>query len=116
MPYSIIVAIILATFSIFNRVGCFQQPTYLTVTQKIAAMSKKSSAALSLSQNEVFDLVVEYLSTKGFSETAQTLKKEVSRKSPTASKERSAKHGSRLEDLLEKSYVTELASGDFLPR
>ena len=74
-----------------------------------------------LKEKEVFDLVVEYLSTKGFNETAQVLKKEVATKPQINNKTtfpsaaNSAK-GSRLEDLLEKSYVTELASGDFLPK
>ena len=70
-------------------------------------------SSIKVSQTEVFDLVVEYLATKGFSETANVLKKEVERK---ASSVAVVKKGTRLEDLLEKSYVTELASGDFLPR
>ena len=75
-----------------------------------------------LKDNEVFDLVVEYLSTKGFNETAQVLKREVTTKVvPNNNNNKNnvffanAK-GSRLEDLLEKSYVTELASGEFLPK
>ena len=78
--------------------------------------------AQKLKENEVFDLVVEYLSTKGFNETAQVLKREVTTKAPNTTNNKSsvsfvtAAKGSRLEDLLEKSYVTELASGDFLPR
>ena len=73
----------------------------MSTIQKIAA----------LTESDVFDLVIEFLTTKGFSETSQVLKKEVQR---NAFSER--KSGTRLEDLLEKSYVTELASGDFLPR
>lgn len=69
-----------------------------------------------VSQNEVFDLVVEYLNTKGFAETAQTLRQESKKKSSAAASSGLSKSGSTLEDLLEKSYVTELASGEFLPR
>lgn len=87
--------------------------------QRVATMSSgrgKISSALSMSQGEVFDLVLEYLSTKGFQETASTLKKEATKKPSAGKDQRSSKQGSRLEDLLEKSYVTELASGEFLPR
>ena len=72
-----------------------------------------------LSQNDVFELVLEYLANKGFSETEAVLKKEVSQVKSTASSSPSKKpisSGSRLEDLLEKSYVTELASGVFIPK
>lgn len=64
-----------------------------------------------LTESDVFELVIEFLNTKGFSETSQVLKKEVVKNS--SSRKTSA---TRLEDLLEKSYVTELASGDVIPR
>jgi cystathionine beta-lyase len=66
----------------------------------------------SLTESDVFELVIEYLSTKGFSETTSVLKKEAQKNVVISSR----RPGTRLEDLLEKSYVTELASGDFLPR
>jgi cysteine-S-conjugate beta-lyase len=75
--------------------------------------------ASSLSQEDVFELVVEYLVTKGFTETEKVLKREVQLSSLPAAEStegNSAAKGSRLEDLLEKSYVTELASGSYLPR
>jgi len=65
-----------------------------------------------LTETDVFELVIEYLSTKGFSETTSVLKKEAQKNVVISSR----RPGTRLEDLLEKSYVTELASGDFLPR
>jgi len=91
--------------------------------KRTTIMASKST----LSQEDVFDLVVEYLVTKGFTETEQVLKREVKRSStssvaPSASasasssSSSSAARGSRLEDLLEKSYVTEMASGNFYPR
>ena len=69
----------------------------------------------SLSPTDVFDLVVEYLVTKGYTETEAVLKREV-QQSPTTETDSESTRGSRLEDLLEKSYVTEIASGDYLPR
>ena len=83
------------------------------------SISIKTRMASSLSQEDVFELVVEYLVTKGFTETEKVLKREVQHSSlpETASTEGTgAAKGSRLEDLLEKSYVTELASGSYLPR
>jgi cystathionine beta-lyase len=74
------------------------------------------SSKISLSQDEVFDLVLEYLSNKGFQETAKVLKKEVTKTTPESATVRPSRSASRLEDLLEKSYVTELASGEFLPK
>lgn len=87
---------------------------FLNRNNKITMINSpaKKSSSLSMSQDEVFDLVVEYLSTKGFSETASMLKSEATKSAPKASKPK----GSRLEDLLEKSYVTELASGEFYPK
>lgn len=74
--------------------------------------------ASSLSQADVFELVVEYLVTKGYTETEAVLKREVQRSPPreTNEEDSEAAKGSRLEDLLEKSYVTEIASGSYLPR
>ena len=66
-----------------------------------------------LTEVDVFDLVIDFLNTKGLVETTQVLKKEVQR---NESFKASKNTGTRLEDLLEKSYVTELASGLFLPR
>jgi len=85
-------------------------------SNKIRSIAGGSGSSLekstTLSPNDVFDLVLEYLSTKGFNETEKVLKKEASK----GVKERSRiapsnSSASRLEDLLEKSYVTELASG-----
>jgi cystathionine beta-lyase len=64
-----------------------------------------------LSPNDVFDLVLEYLSTKGFNETEKVLKKEAMRSPKESGNVAHSNSASRLEDLLEKSYVTELASG-----
>jgi cystathionine beta-lyase len=66
-----------------------------------------------LSESDVFDLVVEYLGTKGYNETKELLKREVqhSTESKSAEKVTDPHKGSRLEDLLEKSYVTDFASG-----
>jgi cysteine-S-conjugate beta-lyase len=73
----------------------------------------------SLSQADVFDLVIEYLANKGFTETEQALKHELQRSKSSPAKNGTsagAQKGSRLEDLLEKSYVTQMASGDAFPR
>lgn len=89
------------------------------------ASSSFSSANERLTSNAIFDLVVDYLSTKGFSETEQTLKRELQKVKASngsftggnsSGKGGGSGTGSRLEDLLEKSYVTELASGEFFPR
>ena len=75
--------------------------------------------ASSLRPADVFDLVVDYLVTKGFTETEKVLKREVQHSSITTaaiSDDTASAKGSRLEDLLEKSYVTELASGSYMPR
>mmetsp|Transcript_4281 Transcript_4281/g.4443 ORF Transcript_4281/g.4443 Transcript_4281/m.4443 type:complete len:537 (-) Transcript_4281:27-1637(-) len=70
-----------------------------------------------LSQEDIFELVVDYLSTKGLTETEQVFKREVKHTTPSiGTTSNNSSSGSRLEDLLEKSYVTELASGDYLPR
>merc|ERR1719247_3473333 len=71
------------------------------------------SLSKSLSQNDVNELVLEYLATSGFSEAENTLRKELRGKTkPVAA----AASTSRLEDLLEKSYVTQVASGEYFPR
>lgn len=74
--------------------------------------------ASSLSQADVFELVVEYLVTKGYTETEAVLKREVQISPPVGAdgQDPDSVKGSRLEDLLEKSYVTEIASGSYLPR
>eukprot|EP00596_Hydrurales_sp_CCMP1899_P002260 CAMPEP_0119039564 /NCGR_PEP_ID=MMETSP1177-20130426/9126_1 /TAXON_ID=2985 /ORGANISM="Ochromonas sp, Strain CCMP1899" /LENGTH=504 /DNA_ID=CAMNT_0007003613 /DNA_START=109 /DNA_END=1623 /DNA_ORIENTATION=- len=69
----------------------------------------------SLSQDDVFDLVIEYLKSKGYTETEQVLQREVKHLSSVVNGNDEVQ-GSRLGDLLEKSYVTEMASGDHLPR
>lgn len=71
------------------------------------------SAKEPLTDTDIFELVIDYLSTKGFQETTSVLKKEAQKNVAVSS---SRRPGTRLEDLLEKSYVTELASGEFLPR
>ena len=73
---------------------------------------RKAMSINNLSKDDILELVLEYLSTSGFSEAEVALKKEMGRS--TSSKKQLAS-GSRLEDLLEKSYVTELASGEFFP-
>jgi len=61
----------------------------------------------------VLDLVFDFLSTKGFHETEATLRREVEVTEPNTSlRNNNQGTGSRLEDLLEKSYVTQLVSGD----
>jgi cysteine-S-conjugate beta-lyase len=75
--------------------------------------------ASTLRPADVFDLVVDYLVAKGFTETEKVLKREVQHSSittSTVSDDSASAKGSRLEDLLEKSYVTELASGSYMPR
>ena len=75
--------------------------------------------ASTLRPADVFDLVVDYLVAKGFTETEKVLKREVQHSSITTSAvsdDSTSAKGSRLEDLLEKSYVTELASGSYMPR
>lgn len=69
--------------------------------------------AASLSQADVFELVVEYLVTKGYTETERVLKREMQQSPKTDSDQ---PQGSRLENLLEKSYITEIVSGAYLPR
>ena len=71
-------------------------------------------ASTKLNSSDILELVLEYLSTSGFSEAELALKKEIGKSAPAAKK--AVTSSSRLEDLLEKSYVTELASGDILPR
>ena len=58
----------------------------------------------SLSQADVFELVVEYLVTKGYTETEAVLKREVQQSPPREVNEKDldVEKGSRLEDLLEK--------------
>eukprot|EP00640_Fibrocapsa_japonica_P001980 CAMPEP_0113937692 /NCGR_PEP_ID=MMETSP1339-20121228/4254_1 /TAXON_ID=94617 /ORGANISM="Fibrocapsa japonica" /LENGTH=530 /DNA_ID=CAMNT_0000940555 /DNA_START=55 /DNA_END=1647 /DNA_ORIENTATION=+ /assembly_acc=CAM_ASM_000762 len=67
------------------------------------------------SPEAILDLVADYLSTKGFSETEKTLREEARRNNALFRTESSSSNnqrsGSRLEDLLEKSYVTEALSG-----
>jgi len=75
-----------------------------------SSMSKNTS---SIPPPNVAELVLEYLSTSGFSESERAFRREMERKVTASS---SLKAGSRLEDLLEKSYVTEVASGEFFPR
>ena len=76
-------------------------------------LERVMSLSKSLSQNDVNELVLEYLATSGFSEAENTLRKELRGKTkPVAA----AASTSRLEDLLEKSYVTQVASGEYFPR
>lgn len=83
-----------------------------------------SSAALqqSLGEAEVFDLVCDYLRTRQFFEAERTLRSERERvRSPTAQHQvvrrrpnqvdSSPSLSSRLESMLERSYVTQLVSG-----
>lgn len=87
-------------------------------------MSKQSadsqaSKNLLLSEKEVFDLVCDYLSTKGLLETEKTLRDEFGRcVSSSSSNNNNQSSGSRLEDLLEKSYITQMVSGNeaYTPR
>jgi hypothetical protein len=74
-----------------------------------------TSRSASLSQSDILELVLEYLSSSGFSEAENALKKEIV-KSTEVAKKAATSSQSRLEDLLEKSYVTELASGEYFPR
>ena len=82
--------------------------------------NKRGSSDHNLTQSDVTNLVLEYLSTKGFTEAETVLKRELSRSADAASSSKSGSSSSgasftRLEDLLEKSYVTEFASGDMFP-
>ena len=83
------------------------------------SLRTETRMASSLRPADVFDLVVDYLVAKGFTETEKVLKREVQHSSITTaaiSDDTASAKGSRLEDLLEKSYVTELASGSYMPR
>jgi len=63
--------------------------------------------------NQALDLILDYLSTKGLTETEQTLRREVeSGHQIPEEQSNNQRSGSRLEDLLEKSYVTQLVSGE----
>lgn len=77
-------------------------------------MSKRGSEDVNLTQKDVANLVLEYLSSKGLTETESVLKRELA-KGGTAKKLSTSPSSTRLEDLLEKSYVTEYASGNMFP-
>lgn len=79
-------------------------------------MSKRSNSEdASLTQKDVANLVLDYLSSKGFTETESVLKRELKKGGGSVKSVRSSPSSTRLEDLLEKSYVTEYASGDMFP-
>ena len=63
-----------------------------------------------LTQDDVISLVREFLSESGLTETEDALSREAFKL------HRKRKSQSRLTDLLEKSYVTELASGSMLQK
>ena len=65
-----------------------------------------------LSTDDVLHLVVDYLQACGLTRTEALLKKEAGEK--TISPQLSS--SSKLTDLLEKSYITEMATGEFIPR
>lgn len=71
----------------------------------------------SLTQTDVTDLVLDYLQSKGFNEARDVLKKELKKK-PSNSPEqlKTSASSTKLEDLLEKSYVTEFATGEIAPK
>jgi cystathionine beta-lyase len=88
-------------------------------------MASGQRSAAPLSKDDICDLVLDFLSTRGFSEAEKALKRELQSHKPvgagdarngSGSGSGGKAAGSRLEDLLEKSYVTELASGEFFPR
>lgn len=62
---------------------------------------------------DILELVIDYLHNSGFQRSLKTLQEE---KRSTDSARKIASRPSKLTDLLEKSYVTELATGSFLPR
>ena len=78
---------------------------------KLFSMSRNAQI---LSRNGVAELVLEYLSTSGFSEAEKAFRNEMIKNS--SAKRQSSSNSSRLEDLLEKSYVTQIASGEFYQR
>jgi len=92
--------------------------------------NKTGVGRANLTSEQIIDLVVDFLAHRGLSETEAVLKRELQSKPSVAAaaksggggsslaggKRSSGGGGSRLEDLLEKSYVTELASGDLIPR
>lgn len=71
---------------------------------------------MNLTQKDVDNLVLEYLAAKGFAETESVLKKELKGSSKKGSSPVQGESSTRLEDLLEKSFVTEYASGDMFPK
>ncbi|DBA05067.1 TPA: hypothetical protein N0F65_000755 [Lagenidium giganteum] len=96
-------------------------------------MSSSSALQQSLGEAEVFDLVCDYLRTRQFFEAERTLRTERERaKAPSPPRQRANKQtedsdangslASRLESMLERSYVTQLVSGPgetekiFVPR
>ena len=76
----------------------------------------KSASNLNLTQKDVDGLVLEYLAAKGFAETESVLKRELKGNSKKAGSPVQTENLTRLEDLLEKSFVTDLVSGDMLPK
>ena len=67
----------------------------------------RSASSLNLTQKDVDNLVLEYLAAKGFAETESVLKKELKGSSKKGSSPVQGESSTRLEDLLEKSFVTE---------
>ncbi|TMW58352.1 hypothetical protein Poli38472_009911 [Pythium oligandrum] len=95
--------------------------------------SSSSHLQQSLGEAEVFDLVCDYLRTRQFFEAERTLRSERERAAPapvtqpvakSANQSDSSLLSSRLEFMLERSYVTQLVSGEgeeepekiFIPR
>ena len=65
-----------------------------------------------IGEDQILNLVCDYLSKKGLTETEKTLRDEFTRVLPHQRKSSNQKGGSYLEDLIEKSYVTQMVSGD----
>ena len=116
----------------FLRISSFPRSLrgLIRPTQSLSNMSRMFTTASDdrgLTSEDVTALVLDYLSTKGFTETESVFKQEMQKESErpvgkqaSAGNKRGAmqrtKSSTKLEDLLEKSYVTEYASGEVAPK
>ena len=110
-PYMTLIYLVARSITLFG----FAKSLTHTLNRSYQRRSHLKMAS-PLTQADVFELIVEYLVTKGYTETERVLKREVGLPRPSPDSTPVAAKGSRLEDLLEKSYVTELASGSSLSR
>ena len=89
---------------------------FISIPEYSTTIRKMANSLGPLTDVNVEELVLEYLSASGFSESENAFRREMERNPNKLKSSSSSKSSSRLEDLLEKSYVTQVASGDFFPR